>query len=341
MAASMADVALGSSAFKLSCPSAVTRIGVLDADAAHVAEGGKPVAAQAILGDARALWIVKDCRHLVAAWFDGHYHARHEIAIQAQRLEAGICRPRAAWRIGRAVAQIVQVVHVEAHQVPDPVREEQRHHAVAYQFGRITAQDPEPDQSVRDSAGGDPLQFQVASAGPDGSDGRGLSAEHDFVEIALGGRVASADRPGAGDVASPAASGLGARVDEQEVAVGKREVMVLVVQHFAVHGDDGIERGRHVARHELGFDRGAHYALTDARADGSKACRVRCGRRLRGLAQTRNACPVVDQSQLDEGIGQRFVHRGQLARTNFPAESTWTVPRRFPHPAKAAWWFPA
>ena len=84
--------------------------------------------------------IVEDRGDEVEAGLDGDGHARREIAVEAQGGEAELGRALSAGRVAGAVAQILHVVDVEAQQVADAVREQQRDDAVGDELDGVAAQ---------------------------------------------------------------------------------------------------------------------------------------------------------------------------------------------------------
>ena len=96
--------------------------------------------------------------------------------------------------------------------------------------------------------------------------------------------------------------------------------MDLVVQHLAVHGDDGPVGDAHAPLAQRGLHGGAHDAFADARAGGGHAGGVGGGGGLGRPAQLRDGGVVVHQTQLDQGVGQRLIDRRQHARADRPAQ---------------------
>ena len=88
-----------------------------------------------------------------------------EIAIEPQEAQPELGRARAAGRVAGAIAEILHVVDVEADEVPDAVREQQREHAVGDELDRVAAQDAEIDEAHREGLACEDVDVAVARAG--------------------------------------------------------------------------------------------------------------------------------------------------------------------------------
>src|SRR5690606_2959043 len=111
-------------------------------------------------------------------------------------------------------------------------------------------QDALVDQPAGDHQARGQVHVAVADARADLLDRGQLRGEHDVVDRSLRGGELAGHRPGAGDVAGPAAVGC-ADVGEQQIAAGDRVVVAARVEDLAVDGDDAAVGGGHVASQQL------------------------------------------------------------------------------------------
>ena len=210
---------------------------------------------------------------------------------------------------------------VQAQQVADAVREQQRDHAVRRQLDRVAAQDAEVDEPRGERLAREHVDVAVAAARRHRGDRLLLRGQHDLVDLALRGREAAGHRPGARDVAGPAARRLGADVGEQQIAVGEAQVVALAVQDLAVRRDDRRVGAAHPARHERAPP--SPRAPRAAAASGTRRAHAggvrRRGRRGR-QAQLGARGVVVVKAQLDDRVRERRIEHVDDAAADVAAE---------------------
>ena len=66
---------------------------------------------------------------MVKSGLDGHGHPFDKIAIESQVSQAKLRRAFASRRVASKIAEVFHVVHIEANDVANAVREEHRMHA--------------------------------------------------------------------------------------------------------------------------------------------------------------------------------------------------------------------
>ena len=128
------------------------------------ANASSALAIEAIARDARQRRVGEDRGRDVEAGLDRHRHSRREVAIQAQRPEPERFRALAPRRVAGAIAEVLHVVDVQAQQVADAVREQQRDHAVLRQLDRVAAQDAEIDEARGERLAREHVDVAIAAA---------------------------------------------------------------------------------------------------------------------------------------------------------------------------------
>src|SRR4029077_7276355 len=120
------------------------------------------------------------------------------------------------------------VVDVEPQPVPGAVHEEAPVGAAADQRRQPALEQAEPDQSLGDDAHRRLVRLVPVVARTHARDGGAIGLQHHLVHRALFGGEAPVDRKGAGDVGRVVVE-LAPGVDQQQVTVGERLVVVAVV----------------------------------------------------------------------------------------------------------------
>ncbi len=161
--------------------------------------------------------------------------------VMRRNAETELGRPLFTFGIADDVAEILHVVHIEAHHVADAVREEERVGADLDRVVRVALHQSEGGETAGDGSSSEAVHFTVVVPRPGGRDDGHLGGEDDLVDPALPVGESAVDRKGAGDVRGVESGRLGPRVHEQEIAVGKRVVIAVVVEHLAADRDDGGE----------------------------------------------------------------------------------------------------
>ncbi len=169
---------------------------------------------------------------------------------------------------------------VEAEQVADAVREEDRRRPALAEAVEVTLEDAEIAQARDEGAARGLVDGAVARALLHEGDRRLLRGEDRLVDRALRGREFAAHRPDAGDVRGPALDALAADVGEHEVARGDGVVVARVVEHLAVDRDDGPVGVVEVMAAQLADHRRGDLPLEAGVAGGAHAHHVRLRRGL-------------------------------------------------------------
>src|SRR6185369_7654884 len=125
-------------------------------------------------------------------------------------------------------------------------------------------------------------------------------------------REFTAGRPHARHVRGPTLGSLRTYIGQQQVLVREQAVVALVVQHFAVHGDDRVVRADAARTDDGGFHRRAHAEFTHAGVGGAHTCAVRALGDARRETQLGNRRRVVLQADLDHGFAQLAIGAFEL-----------------------------
>ena len=164
------------------------------------------------------------------------------------------------------------------------------------------------------------MDVAIARSGTDRRDGPPLRLQHQLVKIALRGGEAARDRPGARDVAGPAAVGLCADVGQQQIAVPQVMVVALAVQDLAVGRNNRWVSAAHPARDERRLHGGPDGGRGAPRAGGRHAGAVGGGRRFGGSAQLGHGGLVVLQAEGDHRVGEWRVEHVNHPGTDLAVE---------------------
>src|SRR5215472_3629987 len=157
---------------------------------------------------------------------------------------------------------VTDVVHVEPEPVPGAMHEVAAVGAAADQRGEPPLEKPKLHQALGDDPDRRLVRLVPVVAGTHAGDGGAVRFQHDLVDRALLGREAPVDREGAGDVRRIALE-LAPRVDQQQLAVGERLVVVAVMEDAAVGAAayDRVIGGIRVVAAELVQQLGHHLVL--------------------------------------------------------------------------------
>src|ERR1051326_2297053 len=90
------------------------------------ASASRRVAVDAVVETAHGFRIAEDRLDAVEAGLDGDAHPGQEVAVETEVPVAAILGPLPAGGVAGSIAEVFHVVHVDAEEVPDAVRKEQR-----------------------------------------------------------------------------------------------------------------------------------------------------------------------------------------------------------------------
>ena len=187
-----------------------------------------------------------------------------EVDVEPQVGQPELLAALAPGRVGDGVTEGLHVVHVEADQVADAVREEQRVGAGLDQAIDAALQQAHVDQPLGDHSRREQVQVAIAHAGLDRLDRRHFGAQHDVVDVASFGVELAADRPGSRDVRAIPGGVLGAAVEQDDVGLLEHVVVAVVVQHLTAHAENRVVRRDAAMLREAPLDQTRQLLLENA-----------------------------------------------------------------------------
>ena len=196
-------------------------------------------------------------------------------------------------------------MYVKTHVVPQAVRHEEPAVTLGCELGGVALHKAEFAETSEHVLHGSDMHAAVAHARLSQAEGQLIAFIDNLVDLPLACGVAAACRVGAGEVGGVVLVALHARIDHQQLAALKRQLVAVAMEDLAMLGEDGREA------HAPAFCEGdalhrAHYRLLHrAELHAAAGCRVHLNAQIGGMVEKHDFLALLDKAKGHKGAHQR------------------------------------